>query len=559
MWNSLKYKEIAAMLAYSYTRISSSIQIHGLGLKRQKGYVEKYCKAKGLTLAPDHMQDIGSGYHGKHLQTGALGLFLEKLEAGDIPTPCALVIEALDRLTRQKPMRSMRLLWDIVESGVEVHATTKDRVYTAGMTMAEMMDSMIDLFTAHAESLKKSDRHLANWEEKRANAKKRIMSKTCPCWLRPRADKTGFDIIKERADIIRTIFKMTADGVGKTKIVDDLNNKGIKPFSKAKRWHASYVQKLMDNENVLGHLATTKRVDGKPTPGPVIKDYYKPIIDYDLWDKARKSRAARTPQYNRYGTSIPQDMIHGLLYLNGLPARWRNAGKRWGEQSDWSVTYRTFDPVTGKRVSSVNRKSIEYQLLCEVIELDPAKLTPAPTADPNNGLIDELKTQIEETLVAIDRMVDALASGVASAAIVKKIAEKEKSLERAKEKLKKLTKASDEKEHLAENLPMTLQAVQENDVSEIKETIIFGTDIELRLATSRHLHELLERVDYYIGLGNFPPDLKKEYKDFDPSNGTRSLKREDYTAFALIVKFRSGSVVERVNFYSPLETPDEVF
>lgn len=550
------------MLAYSYTRISTSIQIKGHGLKRQKGYVEKYCKSKGLTLAPDHIQDIGSVYHGKHLQTGALGLFLEKLESGQIKTPCALVIEALDRLSRQKPMRSMRLLWDIVESGVEVHTTTKDRVYTSGMSMADMMDSMIDLFTAHEESQKKSDRHLKNWEEKRGNARKKIMTKTCPCWLKPRANKKGFDVNEERANIIRSIFEQTAKGVGKTKIVDDLNNRGIKPFSKAKRWHASYVQKLMDNQNVLGHLATTKRVDGVPTPGPVIKDYYPDIIDEDLWKAAHESRAARTPQFNRYGTTIPQDMIKGLLFINGLPARWRNAGKRWGEVSDWSISYRTFDPETGKRVCSVNRHSIEYQLLCEVIELDPAKLIPAPTADPKNGLINELKKQIEETQTAIDRMVDALADGTTSAAIAKKIAEKEKALKRAEEKLKKLTRETAEQEIIAEKLPTVLQAIQEREIPEIEERVIHASspgDIELRLTTSRYLHELLERVDYYIGLENFPHHLKKEYKDFDPSKGTRTLKYEDYTAFALVTKFRSGAVLERVHFYSPQETVDEVF
>jgi DNA invertase Pin-like site-specific DNA recombinase len=505
------------------------------------------------------MQDIGSGYHGKNLTNGALGLFLEKLEAGDIPTPCALVIEALDRLTRQKPMRSMRLLWDIVESGVEVHTTTKDRVYTAGMSMSDMMDSMIDLFTAHKESEKKSERHLANWEEKRANANKKIMTKTCPCWLQPKADKTGFEVNQERANIIRAIFEMTARGVGKTKIVDDLNNKGIKPFSKATRWHASYVQKLMDNRNVLGHLATTKRVDGVPVPGPVIKNYYPSIITEDVWNNAHESRAARTPQYNRYGTTIPQDMIKGLLFINGLPARWRNAGKRWGEQSNWSISYRTFDPITDKRVSSVNRTSIELQLLCEVLELDPAKLIPAPTADPKNGLIDDLKNQIEDTQAAIDRMVDALASGIASAAITKKIAEKEKSLERAKGKLKKLTQETAEKEFIVERLPAVLHSIQEKDMSEIKERVITDSDIELRLTTSRHLHELLERVDYYIGLENFPPDLRREYNRFDPSEGTRTLKCDDYTAYALITRFRSGAVVQRVNFHSPLETADEVF
>jgi DNA invertase Pin-like site-specific DNA recombinase len=547
------------MLAYSYTRISTSIQIDGHGLKRQKGFIEKYCKANGLTLAPDHMQDIASGYHADHLKKGALRLFIEKLEAGAIPTPCALVIEALDRLSRQKPMQSLRLLWDIVESGVEVHTTTRKRVYTAGMGMSEMMDSLIHLFTAHEESEKKSERHLENWEEKRVNAKTRIMTKTCPCWLKPKPDKSGFIVIEERADIIRTIFKMTANGVGKTKIVDHLNNQGIKPFSKAKRWHASYVQKLMDNRNVLGHLATTKRVDGKPTPGPVIEDYYERIIDDDLWKDAHENRAARTPQYNRYGPTIPQDMIKGLLYLNGLPARWRNAGKRWGEQSNWSITYRTFDPQTGKRVCSVNRRVVELQLLHEVVELDPTKLIPAPTADPNKGIIDDLNTQIEETQAAIDRMVDALASGVSSAAIAKKIAEKEKSLERAKGKLKTLTKESAEKEMLTEKLPAVLEAVQEMDISDIKERIITDSDIELRLTTSRHLHELLERVDFYIGLENCPPHIRRDFKGFDPSKGTKTLKYEDYTAYALIAKFRSGAVVERAHFYSPLETVDEVF
>lgn len=547
------------MLAYSYTRISSSIQNLGHGLKRQKGDVEKYCKRMGLKLAPDRMQDIGSGYHANHLKNGALGLFIEKVQAKDIPTPCALVIEALDRLSRQKPMDSMRLLWNIVEMGVDVHTTTTERVYTSGMGMSEMMDSMIHLFAAHEESKKKSDRHLKNWEEKRANAKKKIMSKSCPCWLRPNPKKTGFTVIEERANIIRSIFVSTAKGVGNTKIVDELNNKGIKPFSKAKRWYASYIQKLMSNQNVLGHLATTKRVDGKPTPGPVIKDYYTAIVTQDQWEAAHNSRAARIPQYNRYGPTVPQDMIKGLLFINGLPARWRNAGKRWGEKSNWSITYRTFDPVTGKRVCSANRRLIEFQLLCEVVELDPSKLIPAPTADPKDGIIDELKSKIAETEAAIDRMVDALASGTASAAITKKIAEKEKSLERATGKLKKLTQESVEKEMLTEKLPAVLDAVQEMEMPSIQERVIEDCDVELRLTTSRHLHELLERVDFYIGLENLPPHIRKDYRGFDPSKGTKTLKYEDYTAYALVTKFRSGAVVERAHFYSPLETVEEVF
>jgi len=156
-------------------------------------------------------------------------------------------------------------------------------------------------------------------------------------------------------------------------------------------------------------------------------------------------------------------------------------------------------------------------------------------------------------------MVDALASGIASAAITKRIAEKEKSLERAKGKLKKLTQETADKEFIVEKLPAVLHSIQAMDMSEVTERVVTDSDIELRLTTSRHLHELLERVDYYVGLENFPAHLKKEYKDFDPSKGTHTLKHEDYTAFALVTKFRSGAVIERVNFYSSLETVEELW
>ena len=170
-------------------------------------------------------------------------------------------------------------------------------------------------------------------------------------------------------------------------------------------------------------------------------------------------------------------------------------------------------------------------------------------------IVELLNTAVE---AAIDRMVDALASGVASAAITKKIAEKEKTLERAKGKLKKLTQESVEKEMLTEKLPAVLGSVQEMDMPSIQELVIEDCDVELRLTTSRHLHELLERVDFYIGLENFPPHVRKDYRGFDPSKGTKTLKYEDYTAYALVTKFRSGAVVERSHFYSPLETVDEV-
>jgi DNA invertase Pin-like site-specific DNA recombinase len=371
------------MIAYSYSRLSSTEQADGDGLRRQEDTVEKYCRKMKLVLQKKTIRDIGySGYHAEHIKRGALGVFLVAVDKKTVSTPCALVIESLDRLSRQSPLDAMGLLIDIVRKGVEIHTTMDDAVYKEGMKMGEMMSGLLKLCTGHEESDKKSNRHKSMWDEKRANAKKQIITRACPSWMKPRQDKTGFTLIPARAAIIREIFKLTGAGIGRTKIADHLNAKKFATWNDGIRWHASFIQKLMNNPNVLGHLRTGSWVHGKYIPSDeLIENYYPAVITQGEWDAAHASRAARTRQYNRYDEHTARDMISRLVRINGLKAFWRNKGRR-NPNGIYQIYYKTFDPLTGKVVQSVRREVIESQLLVEVAELDPKKLVRTPVADP---------------------------------------------------------------------------------------------------------------------------------------------------------------------------------
>ena len=66
-------------------------------------------------------QDKGvSGFTGANLETGELGVFLERVKDGTIPRGSWLLVENLDRISRQSPRKAMRVIEDIVGAGVTV-------------------------------------------------------------------------------------------------------------------------------------------------------------------------------------------------------------------------------------------------------------------------------------------------------------------------------------------------------------------------------------------------------------------------------------------------------
>src|SRR3954471_20667924 len=91
---------------YSYVRFSSIKQAQGTGQRRQEDAAAAWCRSRGLELVRDY-RDLGiSGFKGRNAADGALAAFLHAIEAGMVPPGATLLVENLDRLSRQQVNRA---------------------------------------------------------------------------------------------------------------------------------------------------------------------------------------------------------------------------------------------------------------------------------------------------------------------------------------------------------------------------------------------------------------------------------------------------------------------
>src|SRR6267142_3435459 len=212
--------------AYSYVRMSTDLQLKGDSLRRQREASRKYAKAHELELVEDvDLHDIGvSAYRGKNLASGAFGRFLEAVRDGKIDEGSYLLVESFDRLSRQEPMAALEPFLEIIRRGLVLVTLDDERVFRRGeVKFEDLIISIAKMSRANEESVRKSDRLAEAWKEKRAGIGQKKLTARCPSWLSLRSDRRGFDLIEDRAAVVRRIFDEAASGIGTYTIVRRLN------------------------------------------------------------------------------------------------------------------------------------------------------------------------------------------------------------------------------------------------------------------------------------------------------------------------------------------------
>src|SRR5262245_5185713 len=109
-------------LAYSYLRFSKPEQGTGDSRRRQLEMAEKYAAEQGLKL-DRHLscRDLGvSAFRGRNAKEGALRAFLEAIEHNLVPWGSFLLIESLDRLSRDRILVAQALFLQIIQAGVTI-------------------------------------------------------------------------------------------------------------------------------------------------------------------------------------------------------------------------------------------------------------------------------------------------------------------------------------------------------------------------------------------------------------------------------------------------------
>lgn len=280
--------------AYSYLRMSTERQLLGDSKRRQEELSRRYAEEHGLQLVDDvELQDIGvSAFKGHNVQKGALGGFIEQVEAGKIEAGSYLLVESFDRLSRQEIRASLGLFMRLTDAGINIVTLSDRQIYMAGETdMMQLMYSIMVMSRAHEESKTKSNRISEAWANKRKNIGEKKLTARAVGWVKLAEDRRKFDLIPDRVKIVRRIFEETADGIGAWSIVRRLNDEGIKPFGRASGWQKSSVDKIILSKAVIGEFQPRRRGE---IAGEAIRDYYPAAIDEALFYRAEVARKARS-------------------------------------------------------------------------------------------------------------------------------------------------------------------------------------------------------------------------------------------------------------------------
>lgn len=286
-------------IAYSYIRFSSTEQLKGDSLRRQSELSKNYAEANGLELDTKlNLRDLGlSAYDKSNLKKGALGQFLKLVEDGLIPNGSYLLVESLDRLSRDKVMDALSIFLNILNAGIIIVTLADNQVYSREKTndnWASLIMSIVIMSRANEESATKSRRIRASWDNKRQNIAKKRFTARCPYWLKASEGDTGFDLIPERVDVVKRIFQMSVDGIGTATIVRRLNGEKVPLFSpKSDGWQTSYIQKVLSNRAVYGELQLNLQRDGVLSAYDLIPDYYPAIMSKEDWLLAASIRSGR--------------------------------------------------------------------------------------------------------------------------------------------------------------------------------------------------------------------------------------------------------------------------
>ncbi|WP_457574839.1 recombinase family protein [Desulfolithobacter sp.] len=279
---------------YSYLRFSSLEQGKGHSAKRQLELSRKYAREHGLILDESlEMEDRGlSAYHGDHVKEGALGQFLRLVEQGKIPPGSVLLVENLDRLSRQRIVEAQTQFLAIIRAGITIVTLQDKQTYsldTINENFGSLIVSLAIMARAHEESKAKSERVRAAWENKRQQAQVKPITSRIPKWLRLNKKTGEIEEIPERSLLIKQIFQWSIEGLGAEAIAKRLNTQKVPTWGKSNGWRKSYIAKILNSRAVIGEFQPmTRNTEGKRVPaGEPIKNYFPAVIEEEYFIKTQ--------------------------------------------------------------------------------------------------------------------------------------------------------------------------------------------------------------------------------------------------------------------------------
>lgn len=398
-------------LAYSYIRFSTKKQADGDSLRRQTEKARAYARQHGLSLDESlSYQDLGvSAFDGSNVAKGQLAAFMQAVRAGNVPAGSFLLVEQFDRLSRVPPLDAMMQLQELISAGITVVTLDDGRVYDRETTRdpSALFLSLATMYRAYNESESKSIRISGAWQAKRAR-REAVLTAECPRWLTARADRSGFDIIPEKADSIRKVFELTIAGFGNVALARRANQESWPHPGKGPTWNQTLITKLVSNRAVLGEYQPCIRDGKKRVPqGEAWKNYYPAVITEELFLLANAAKAQRSKVPGRRDKNY-KNLFQGILVCGSCGGSYTRKNKQSKKQLCYSLYMCTKRAHGLTKCKSFNGQQLEVNLLANIYQLGYEHIRTEQEARELQSKLALLKTEKQGNDAKIERIVDAI-------------------------------------------------------------------------------------------------------------------------------------------------------
>ncbi len=417
---------------YSYIRFSSKKQERGESIRRQREAGQRWMDRHSQhTLDTTlKLRDLGvSAFRGKNKNTGALGKFIQCVQNGTVPKGSILMLENLDRFSREQAFDAATVFNALVKAGIAILVLDPEQLIDESNIgkMEVVMPTIISMLLSNEESRKKSERSIFNWQKRRESARNegKPIAGHCPAWLRciKKGKKVDhFEKKPEGVEAIKYIFQRSADGVGQRTLCHEMNASEFKPCGYSKQWNETYIRHVLRNRVVLGEFQPMRLdASGKRVPdGPPIKDYFPAVIEQGLFDRAQAACKQRYRERGPSGKFV--NLFSGIIFgKDGHPVHVETghcrkpSGKVFIQRRlvSHGHTTRGTDKKGTKRVRDqkacsigMNYNAVERAVLANLIELKASQLktSTVPQATVEHRLqelagIDQRMLQLDKALL----------------------------------------------------------------------------------------------------------------------------------------------------------------
>ena len=267
------------------------------------------------------LSDLGiSAFKGKNATEGALAAFLIAAKEGRIPRGSILLVESLDRLSRNTITDAVALLTSIVRAGIRVVSLIDGKEWnenTINDTVNFMM-SVLLFARAHEESATKARRVRAAFAKKREAKLPVVSHGHGPGWAYPREDRQGWLLDEAKAASVVKVFEHVANGHGGVSIARIANTEEwplpwrVRANTNT-RWEHTQVSRLVRDRRVLGEWQPKQMVGTELVPlGDPVTDYFPRVSSSTksrgwLWQPVCRGCQSSTERQER-GQREAQDL-----------------------------------------------------------------------------------------------------------------------------------------------------------------------------------------------------------------------------------------------------------